>query len=151
MLLGTDGQTIWGYSPGEKKYVQEAAGNAKTGEASALEENHFRYFTRFELLDRMNVTVENLGEKNQSDGKQKVKCIVLRLTPASDEKWSEVLWVDLKSHLVLKSVFQETKLFRNVTTKAVWNLMQLSGDVDPALFVFTPPPNGMRVNALAIW
>jgi outer membrane lipoprotein-sorting protein len=57
----------------------------------------------------------------------------------------------LKRHLILKSIFQETKLFRKVTTKATWNLVQLGGDVDPALFVFTPPPNAMRVNTLAIW
>jgi outer membrane lipoprotein-sorting protein len=149
LILGSDGDKVWGYTPQTKKYVVDSATGGHSEELAALRDRHFRYFRRFETLDRIGAVAEIAGSQVLSDGHEKVRCTALRLRPGSRGDWTEEIWVSPK-YLVLKSIFRKKTLFETVTTRTTWRIVQINGEIDPALFQFATPSNAMRTNALEI-
>ncbi|MDQ6664810.1 MAG: hypothetical protein M3Z23_10490 [Acidobacteriota bacterium] len=150
IMLGTDGETAWGYSPSSKKYVIDSVDGENTEEAKALREQHFRLFRKFEILDHADLIVDVIGWKTCSDGKRNASCIVLHLTPREGEHWEEKLWVHASRFLVMKSVFRKTTPFETLTTVTLWRNMQVNVPIKQTRFQFVPPPNASRTNALQI-
>ncbi len=147
LFLGTDGTITWAYSPQAKKYVQMDANETAPLEAETLRQHQFSYFTRFERIDRLDVTVNETGRKNC--GRER-KCIIIQITPRGNENWTETLLVDAERHLVLESLVRNADIDGPFKTKTKWRYIQLGGDPDPRLFQFSPPPHTTRVNAITI-
>jgi outer membrane lipoprotein-sorting protein len=148
--VGSDGEVTWAYSPTSGKYVTGKSGLETSDQRTALREHHFRLFRKFETLDRLAVEVKLIGERSVSDGKAKIRCAVLRLTPTDRKDWIEDIWVDTNRHLVLKSRFRAKKLYQNVTTTTVWRNFRINDPPDPSIFVFVPPSDATRTNAIPI-
>jgi outer membrane lipoprotein-sorting protein len=149
--LGTDGNTVWAYSPTTKFYVIEANEIGKMEELSEeLKRQHYRLFRRFEDLDRLDVAAVIQRFEWLHDEGRSMQCVRLRLLPRSNSGWSEEIWVDTASYLVRKSVFQKTAPMEVVTTTTRWRTIQLNGKLDPSVFRFVPTGNAKRTNQIRV-
>ncbi len=149
VLLGSDGETVWGFAPRSKKYVRHERWFERTEEWVSGREMHSRYFRRFEMIDRVAARTQFLGYKTRSDGRKKVRCVLLRLLPERDD-WTEDIWVDPQRNVVLRSVFKRKTALGLVSTETEWRNQQINGAVDPSLFSFTPPAGAKPTSAIAI-
>lgn len=148
--LGTDGKTAWGYSPTRKQYELDAVGNGGAALTAALRNQHRRLFTRFEVLDRLDVTVSIDGRGTIRAGGRAIPCIRLRLRPTPAGRWTEWLWVDPVHYMVWKSVFREQRVLEVVTTTTTWKTITVDRAVNPEVFGFVPPENATQTNQLSV-
>ncbi len=90
-----------------------------------------------------------LAVRTRSDGRQRVRCAVVRLRP-ENEDWTEEIWVDPLRHIVLKSIIRKKTPFGSVLTETEWRNMELNGAIDHSLFRLVPPQGAIRTNAISI-
>ena len=149
LTLVTDGSTVWAFLPAKNRYVATDAAQ-QSAERELLKEHHFRYVTRFEFLDRLNVKSHREGEKSLRDGGSIVKCVLLRIEPVAAEPWTELLWVDAKRHIVLKSVHEERRGEIRIRTRTSWKFTQINRPQPSQVFQFVAPEGAMQTNAVEL-
>ena len=149
LTLVTDGSTVWAFLPAKNRYIATDAAR-QSSERELLEDHHFRYVTRFELLDRLKVKSHREGERTLRDGGRIVKCVLLRIEPVAAEAWTELLWVDTERHIVLKSVHEERRGENRIRTLTNWKFTQINRPQPSQVFQFVAPEGAMRTNAVEL-
>jgi hypothetical protein len=148
--LGTDGSSVWGYSPSSKVYVQDSAQAEATGLLHDLTWQHFRFFTRFKELNTFgkSAVIEGRDMLRIQGEPNRVPCIRIRLSvPGAD--WTEQLWIEESRALVRKSVLQKKEVMETITTTTLWRSIDLTAPAS-AQFLFSPPANAKRTNQLTV-
>ena len=158
LVVISDGQTTWTYSPKQRAYSQENAGTVDIGEmkprpgGQLAEGDVTAGMSVILLLQYTNIlpTVEGWRIKGQQDLRidgRKVKCTVVELwRPPVEQK----LWIDEERGMILKSVAEgdtansPARYKRTVKYKSA----RINQDMPPDLFVFVPPEKAKLVEWL---
>ena len=143
--LGTDGNTVWAYSPSAGKYIQDGGDDL----LAELSEQHRRLFRRFENLDRiaLSVKIEKADEVLREDGR--VHCVRLLIQPRTGDMWDERLWIEKDRHLVRKSIFRERTPFEARITTTRWRTLRINTGTDVD-FSSKRPRHADRTNQLQV-
>ena len=158
LLVVSDGQTTWGYTPRQKQYTEEtrtsseaqgASQPTRSPEMNALRQYWSLLVGRFREVQQFSPTATLGKEKRVKIGKEKVDCYVVKFQM---EGITNELWVDKGRFLVLHLAQtpprpQEGIAFQTAVTVNLTDV-ELNPQLPDELFKFTPPEQAMKVNSL---
>ncbi len=134
-ILGQE--RVWDYHPDQREYLENPLTHQRADHARDLANVWFtRGADRFRALSQLDARISFRQWEKLKNKTGEFRCAVLQVDPGDGANWKERLWIDPATALVWKLVAD----LPGGTTNIKWNKLQIGQPIDPALFVFTPPP-----------